>query len=241
MRYDKESNRRIALQHTSEMYRKYGEETAKSIAYSRIYSQAVKKPQSNGNGTITFENLDTVSSAFRHSGKVAVLNFASYKNPGGQFINGSMAQEEALCHKSNLYNILKQFQEYYSWNSKHLNRGLYLNRAIYTPGVIFENGSETRKFDVITCAAPNKSLIRYGNFTAEENKKILYDRIRFVLDIAEENQVETLILGAWGCGVFRQDPKEVLDGILEGAKGRALNIVLAVPGSDRNAEVFNVC
>ena len=41
----------------------------------------------------------------------------------------------------------------------------------------------------------------------EENKKALFARIKFVLDIAEENHVETLILGAFGCGVFGQDAK----------------------------------
>lgn len=64
--------------------------------------------------------------------------------------------------------------------------------------------------DVITCAAPNYTAAKkYCNVSREENRNALLSRIAFVRDIAEENGVETLILGAFGCGVFGQDPYEV--------------------------------
>ena len=37
---------------------------------------------------------------------ICALNFASYKNPGGKFMDGSSAQEECLCHESILYEVL---------------------------------------------------------------------------------------------------------------------------------------
>ena len=62
------------------------------------------------------------------------------------------------------------------------------------------------KADVITCAAPNYSAAgRYAGVELDKNNAELYRRIKFVLDIAEENHVDTLILGAFGCGVFGQD------------------------------------
>ena len=116
---------------------------------------------------IIVDKLDSVKSAIQHrDGKTAVLNFASYKNPGGKFMEGSSAQEECLCHASTLYNVLKQFPVYYQWNRVHNNRALYTNRALYSEDVIFMDDSvcvygaepEQVKIDVITCAAPNFSI-----------------------------------------------------------------------------------
>lgn len=78
--------------------------------------------------------MDSVSCLFNLSdnGRTAILNYASYKSPGGFFLEGSPAQEEALCHESNLYPILLAFDRtYYAW----LNKALYLNRALYSSGI----------------------------------------------------------------------------------------------------------
>lgn len=164
---------------------------------------------------IIVDRLDSVKSMLQHrSGKTAVLNFASYKNHGGKFMEGSSAQEECLCHASTLYNVLRRFPSYYDWNKKHNNRALYTNRALYSEDVIFLDESvcvygadpEQVRADVITCAAPNYSAAgKYANVEMDENNAELFRRIKFVLDVAEENKVETLVLGAFGCGVFGQD------------------------------------
>lgn len=79
---------------------------------------------------IIVDGMDSVKSMLKHrDGKTAVLNFASYKNPGGKFLDGSSAQEECLCHSSILYNVLKKFPDYYAWNKQHNNRALYTNRT----------------------------------------------------------------------------------------------------------------
>lgn len=181
--------------------------------YIRSDKPLYMKPDKN------IANLDTVSAIekiyenyqlYPYRTKVAALNFASYKNPGGMFLKGSKAQEECLCHHSALYNILSRFPNYYAENKKNLNEALYTDRAIYTPSVPFFTESSRFDCDIITCAAPNKyAAQRYKNVSDEKNWYHLYNRIEFILNIAKLHQVDILIVGAFGCGVFGQDPYEV--------------------------------
>lgn len=236
---DKEQLKKIALEHTEEMDSKYPEEIKDCIANSIIYGGPDKKPIRSTElkePKFFFVNLDSVSAIGITRKKTAVLNFASYKHPGGRFLGGSKAQEETLCHSSYLYNILRAFPAYYEWNSSHNNNALYRNRAIYTPNVRFDN----QFCDVITCAAPNLApAIKYKTAALEENDKHLEDRIKFVRDVAEDMGVETIILGAFGCGVFRQNPTKVANLIKEVfAETSISNIIIAVPGDDKNFEAF---
>lgn len=138
---------------------------------------------------------------------VAVLNFASYNNPGGGFMRGCMAQEEALCWSGTLYNVLQKYEDtYYARNTAKKNRGLYTDTALFNQWVWVGK----KRVSVITCAAPNKSLLyRYGSFSEEQNSAALKSRVKYVLDVAEDRNVDVLFLGAWGCGVFKQNPHEV--------------------------------
>lgn len=106
-------------------------------------------------------------------------------------------------HESNLYPILLAFDgTYYAWNRQRLNKALYLNR--------FERNNKQKEADVITCAAPNfRTAHRYQSVSKSENDRVLENRIHFMYQIAEENGVENLVAGAWGCGVFMQDPYTV--------------------------------
>ena len=214
---NKKGRAELAGIHTKEMEKQFSDEIKTAIQNSVIYSvdsefAPVEAAASENNMTAMIVAEDSVEAIMNYSqGKTAVLNFASYKNPGGGFLNGSRAQEESLCHKSFLYNVLRKFQYYYDWNNENKNLGLYLNRAIYTPHVRFERGEKVEYCDVITCAAPNYSVgKKYGTVSPEINTKWLDSRIKFVLDIAAEQNVDTLILGAFGCGVFSQDATEVI-------------------------------
>lgn len=238
---NKEERANTAQKHTTEMEKKYSKEISYSVQNTTIYNtdhtfQALSKeiiPK------FIVDDLDSVSAIFKHhSNKTAVLNFASFKNPGGKFLNGARAQEECLCHESNLYNILSQFQDsFYTPNLKCLNRSLYQNKALYSKDVLFLHNNQEIKCDVITCAAPNYSAARkYKGILSQENLTTLDSRIKFVIDIAEEQQVETLILGAFGCGVFGQDPKEVsqlFKKYLNKTK-YIRNVVFAIPNSNRD-------
>lgn len=101
----------IAKKHFEDMAKYYGDEISKCVSQSEVFSNEVNNPlKEEKKQIITLTNEDSVSAIFNHQiGKVCVLNFASFKYPGGGFINGSKAQEECLCHESFLYNVLNEF------------------------------------------------------------------------------------------------------------------------------------
>lgn len=164
--------------------------------------------------SITVSSNDTVSEIIKQAkinvSWIGVLNFASFTSPGGGFMSGAHAQEEDLCHNSNLYERISSELDFYAYNIKHKNNGAYENRAIFSYDVKFIDPDTNKSYlvDVITCAAPNKSVGRYQNISWN-NTEILKSRIKFILDIARTEKIQTLILGAWGCGIFGQDPREV--------------------------------
>lgn len=210
---NKKGRAELALQHTEEMEVKYSKAISDCIVNTVTYSQNLDTllPENGEKGEGILISLTSTEAIFKYSkGKTAILNFASYKEPGGGFLAGSRAQEECLCHDSFLYNVLKEKKKYYEWNNLNKNSGLYTNRALYSPNVIFEKDTKSISCDVITCAAPNYSIgLKYGNIPKTTNSITLDSRIKFILDIAVDQKVDTLILGAFGCGVFAQDPEQV--------------------------------
>ena len=211
----KEERAKLALNHTKEMKDLYKDEIKDCVDETLVYNANSKfiEKRLNNKQIIIVDEIDSVGAVFKYvniNEITAVLNFASYNNPGGNFINGSKAQEECLCHESYLYNVLKGRIGYYKINHKNKNRSLYTDRALYSPNVRFTKECKDVFCDVITCAAPNKTAAqKYYNVSDEENSKVLKERIEFVLKIAQDNGVDNLILGAYGCGVFGQDPLEV--------------------------------
>ena len=209
-----------------------------TVPYGPIKPERVMSNE-NFSHHVRLVDLDSVSCLFDkpHAGKTCILNYASYKNPGGFFLGGSPAQEEALCHESNLYPVLLAFDgTYYEWNKNHLNRALYLDRALYSPDVIFEHDGRTKSADVLTCAAPNyRTAHRFQKVTLEENNAIFKQRIHFMYSIAEKNGVDTLIAGAWGCGVFMQDAyttcRLMIEALTEG-NYKISNIYFAIPNAN---------
>ena len=164
--------------------------------------------------------------------KVSVLNFASATNPGGGVVHGSSAQEEAICRCSTLYPCLdidKMWDEFYLPH-READNPLYNDDCIYTPGVkVFKSDtnfpeilqeSEWWDVDVITCAAPNLRDIpsnvmnpgagnRRAEITFDDLKALISKRIKRVFDVSVAKGAEVLILGAWGCGAFRNPPQLV--------------------------------
>lgn len=151
--------------------------------------------------------------------KIAVLNFSSFRNPGGGFMTNMLAQEESLCYCSNLYwELNKHRNDFYAVNSSMLNSGLYVDRAMLSENISFvasapENylpNKEICTVDVITCAAPNLNyMMRRGHHWDKNVLQTIRDRIHYIDSILAGRNYDIVIYGAYGCGVFKNDPDYV--------------------------------
>ncbi|MFE8948643.1 TIGR02452 family protein [Streptomyces sp. NPDC007856] len=146
---------------------------------------------------------------------VAVLNFASARNPGGGYLNGAQAQEEALCRASALYACLLEAREFYDHHRAHRDP-FYTDRVIHSPRVpVFRDDrgrllAEPYLAGFLTAAAPNAGVVRRtAAERAGELQTVLARRAERVLETAAAHGYGRLVLGAWGCGVFQNDPVQV--------------------------------
>ncbi|CAN5270582.1 TIGR02452 family protein [soil metagenome] len=144
-----------------------------------------------------------------------VLNFASAKNPGGGFLGGAQAQEESLARSSSLYPCLTANFEMYEFNRRGKSC-LYSDWMIYSPKVpVFRNddGSLIQTpylVSFLTSPAVNAGVVKQKELkNIERIESVNKKRARKFLWIANQNQHKTLILGAWGCGVFQNDPQMI--------------------------------
>ena len=187
--------------------------------------------------------------------KVAVLNFANAYHPGGGVLNGAIAQEECLCRSSNLYNALTLpylQRNYYKWNAKNTG-DLGSDSVIYSPGVtVFKTDNvvpelmEKRSWfqvDVLTCAAPYYDKDRRHPVSIDKLRSVFADRIDNILAVAAANNVDILVLGAFGCGVFN-NPAEMVadvfyDQLINGQYGGCFRKVLFAIKADGERDMKN--
>lgn len=191
---------------------------------------------------------------------VGVLNFASAKNPGGGFLRGAHAQEESLVRASTLYASLSSdaAKPYYDAH-REAKDAWYSDRMIFTKHVVVfrdDVGNILKhpyRVSVVTAAAPNvRALTKQGRkIDPEELEEILSSRLRKIFRIFTLEGLHTLVLGAWGCGVFGNHPNHVASifaGLLEPAyqyeaagefAGRFKHIRFAIPSAaDPNYQAF---
>ncbi len=155
--------------------------------------------------------LAGVTRALAH-GSVAALNFASAKNPGGGFLNGSHAQEESLARSSALYASQMRAWDFYE-RHRASSSLLYSDAMILSPGCPVIRDDDGNLLDepqiagFITSAAPNAGAAG-DNRPAELPliPEVFRRRSEYVLALAASQGYKQIVLGAWGCGVFRNDP-----------------------------------
>ncbi|MFD9429523.1 TIGR02452 family protein [Streptomyces sp. NPDC060002] len=164
---------------------------------------------------VTGESSLEAARRLARAGRVAVLNFASARNSGGGYLNGAQAQEEALCRASALYACLLEAREFYDHHRAHRDP-FYTDRVIHSPAVPVFRDDRGRLLDepyavgFLTAAAPNAGVVlRTAPERTSELPGALAVRAERVLETAAAHGYRRLVLGAWGCGVFRNDPAQV--------------------------------
>ena len=217
-------------------------EFSKKFVYSntkKFTFDDIVKPTDSSNKKIIIENLDSVSTLQKYAdiGKCCVLNMASYKR-------GARAQEEGLFRCSNLFTVIDK-----SHYPLQENECLYTKDAVFFKDFNY-NYINPITSDVITIAAINlNNNAKYDDVqTSLDYLKITKEKIRLMLTLPTQNDVKNLILGAWGCGVFNNDPK-VMSGLFsdilinEGYINLYDNVVFGIINDhnsvDNNFEIFN--
>ena len=175
----------------------------------------------------TFNAAITLAAEAPSAGRVAVLNMASHSHPGGGWLKGAMAQEEALCYRSSL--ALSLHRRYYPW--KQL-------MGVYTPDVVvirsdIPSGHKLLLPDVKAEELPVVSVLGIAALRCPETRRVKEQdassghiveqtvyadsasrdltkaKMRLCLRMAARQGHRLLVLGALGCGAFRNPKREV--------------------------------
>lgn len=178
----------------------------------------------NADPRVEVTHESTLKAAARAGDQAVCLNFASAKNPGGGFLGGAKAQEESLARASSLYLSLLEVPEFYAFH--RAQRDLrYSDRVIYSQGIsVFRDDKgalleEPYVTSFLTSAAPNLgAILRNTREHADSVPEVLHRRAIRVLEVAAAHGHRTVVLGAWGCGVFRNDPAVVAEAFREALK-----------------------
>jgi uncharacterized protein (TIGR02452 family) len=234
---------------------------AAAIAGTQLYTPpelealVARRAATAGRTQVTVSDETTQEAARRlvvdeAESRLVLLNFASARNHGGGFINGAKAQEEDLCRCSGLYPTLlvDGVQDYYAKNRAQKSL-LYTDHLIYSPAVpwfrVRGRGELLESFflaSVITAPAPNAGpLLRQAPDAGPAIRATFRRRWAMVLAVAEAQRHRTVLLGAWGCGAFGNDPKvaaETLGSTLRDARFAAAfdRVVVAIPNRGAQGE-----
>ena len=199
------------------VYKQDTEDLIKNRTYVHLNQIQLVGFEHNPNMHISVINDGTVNAGktikWETGNKTAILNFADALTPGGLLLVGASTQEENICRCSNLYASLtsNKAQIYYQINRASMH-GVYTNSLIYSEDVLFFKDDAyytdelSYKLDVITCPAPS---IIWDNPTNEYTT--IYYRIEQIIKSAILYGAKNIVLGAWGCGAFGQNPHVVAD------------------------------
>jgi uncharacterized protein (TIGR02452 family) len=210
------------------------------IQYYEDFQYEKKFTQSN----IKFYDMDAIDCCLVHSPNALVLNLADDLFPGGCVAQGSGAQEEALFRRTNYCDTLKQ--KLYPIKN---------DEAIYSPQVSVIKTNEKTGWEIldkypriafIACPGlkyPNVVNVNGEPRLQEEDVEILKIKVKTIIQTAVIFNHDTIIMGALGCGAWRNPVKhvaEIFKEVLQECDGVIKNYYFAILNTtDENYLVRN--
>lgn len=234
----KDERKAAAAKHLALVNGVFAKETAAAIETATIYEDgdglALELPEPAFEATKTIVTSDFATAAVhRAEGKTMVVDPASFTRPGGAYEDGSFGPEQVLCADSNLYPVLQGMKAaYYDANRGYQCGQLFTSRALYLENIVFMRDGSMKQADVLAIADPNRQRALENHRSEAECDKALGDRIETFLRIAAAHGVETLVVGAFGCGREAGDEDRTISFFkdwIEKHPGVIGTIVFAVP------------
>jgi len=174
-----------------------------------------QREQPGGVSVVRASTLGAARALVSQGLRVAVLNFASAKNPGGGFLRGANAQEESLARVSGLHACLTKPEVHAFYADNETERScIYTDSMIMSPAVPVFKAEDGQPLDApysvgfLTVPAPNFGVAaeRAGAAAVRAARR---RRMHRLLSLLAAEDFDAVVLGAWGCGVFANDPAEV--------------------------------
>lgn len=220
------------------------------VVYSPEKLEKLVEKYQNPEQSVDSEKIQVIDEDSFATPTDCVLNFANSRHPGGGYLSGASAQEEAICRQSTLYASIDSEDARAMYDSNMHVKDLDTDYLLLSPCVeVFRDChmnllKQPHTTAVISVAAPN-IFGRARDVNIDRLREYYRKRIRHILCVSVENGYHSITLGAWGCGAFGNDPFEVAaafkDVLINEEFGVYFDqIVFAIPDiNSRNYKVFN--
>jgi uncharacterized protein (TIGR02452 family) len=130
---------------------------------------------------------------------IGLLNFANGMNRGGGVVGGARAQEEDICRTTNLYHTLLKVE--YPIKSDEI--------IISKDVTLIKNSSYNLIDEINIDYVLSKDALVVRNLFDEIMYKETKRRIELIIETASSLNIDILILGAFGCGIFNNPPESI--------------------------------
>ena len=236
-------DREVKIPVSFEQIKKVKLYTPEQIAY--LSEKAIPERRAES-ARIVLRNQDTLEAAFDlHQHRkpdekpVLVLNFANPHRPGGGIRSKPGTQEEHLCVKTTVLCSLET-EEARSFYQTNLDCGTQAqtDTILISPNtMVIRNPDLSLREDpfpiaVMTVSAPIASRMEPEELPMLEN--ILHNRIHGMIRTAIEEGYSRVVLGAWGCGSFGNDPALVAKLFYDALQAYTGDVVMAVFDNSEN-------